>query len=64
MSSSDLPENMGPGDHFDAAGGGAIGHAAMVLGLVVDFSVLIFLVWWSGVFAGGFEKNCVLSVVF
>jgi hypothetical protein len=27
----------GAGDHFDAAWGGAIGHAAMVLGLVVDF---------------------------
>jgi hypothetical protein len=31
----------------------------MVLGLVVDFWVLIFRAWWSGVFAGGFrEKPC------
>jgi hypothetical protein len=47
----------GPGDHFDAAWGGAIGHAAMVLGLVVDFQVLIFLVWSSGVFAGVLRKT-------
>jgi len=39
-------------DDFDSAGGGAIGHAAMVLGLAVDFWGLIFLAWWSGVFAG------------
>jgi hypothetical protein len=36
----------------------------MVPGLEVDFWGLIFLVWWSGVFTGGFEKNDVLSVVF
>jgi hypothetical protein len=47
----------GAGDDFDAAWGGAIGHAAMVLGFVVDFWGLILLAWWSGVFAGGFEKN-------
>jgi hypothetical protein len=29
----------------------------MVLGLVVDFGGLIFMAWWSGVFAGGFEKK-------
>jgi hypothetical protein len=29
----------------------------MVPGMVVDFSGLIFLVWWSGVFAGGFAEN-------
>jgi hypothetical protein len=54
----------GARDHFDAAWGGAIGHAAMVPGLVVDFWVLIFSASWSGVFAGGFEENCIQRVVF
>jgi hypothetical protein len=36
----------------------------MVLGLVVDFWVLIFLRWWSGVFAESFAENGVFSVVF
>jgi hypothetical protein len=36
----------------------------MVPGLVVDFWGLIFSAWWSGVFAGGFEKNGVQNVVF
>jgi hypothetical protein len=36
----------------------------MVLGLVVDFWGLIFMAWWSGVFAGGFAKSDVQNVVF
>jgi hypothetical protein len=36
----------------------------MVTGFVVDFWALFFLVWWSGVFAGVFEKNGVQNVVF
>jgi hypothetical protein len=52
------------GDDFDSAGGGAIDHWAMVMGLVVDYWELIFLAWWSGVFAGGFEKNGVQNMVF
>jgi hypothetical protein len=50
-------------DDFDAAWGGAIGHGAIVPGLVVDFGGVIFLAWWKGVFAGGFEKNRVQNVV-
>src|SRR5437879_3043144 len=46
----------GAGDDFHAAGDGC-GHWAMVLGLVVDFWGLIFLEWWSGVFAGGFREK-------
>ena len=53
----------GAGDDFDATGDGG-GHSAMVMGLVVDFWGLIFSAWWSGVFAGGFAKNCVQNVVF
>jgi hypothetical protein len=51
-------------DDFDAAWGGAIGHAAMVLGFVVDFWGLIFLAWWSDVFAGGFAKSGVQNMDF
>ena len=54
----------GAGDDFDSGRGGGVGHSAMVMGLVVDFWVLIFLAWWSGVFAGGFAKNGVQDVVF
>jgi hypothetical protein len=51
-------------DDFDPARGRAVGHPAMVMGSVVDFWVFIFFAWWSGVFAGGFEKNRVQNVVF
>jgi hypothetical protein len=51
------------GDDFHAAGDGR-GHWVMVLGLVVDFGGLIFSARRSGVFAGGFGKNCVQNVVF
>jgi hypothetical protein len=46
----------GAGDYFDAAWGGAIGHAAMVLGFVVDFWGLILLAWWSGDLLGVLRK--------
>jgi hypothetical protein len=32
--------------------------------MVVDFGVLIFSAWWSGVFAGVFAKTVCWSVVF
>jgi hypothetical protein len=53
----------GAGDDFHATGGGC-GHSAMVLGMVVDFWGLIFMGWWSGIFAGGFRKSGVQNVVF
>src|SRR5258706_8385736 len=41
-------------DDFDSAGGGATGHAAMVLGIVVDFWGLIFWGGGRGVLLGVF----------
>ena len=54
----------GAGDDFDSAGGGAIDHWAMVMGLVVDYWGVIFFGVVECVFAGGFEKNKVQNVVF
>src|SRR5277367_2498687 len=42
----------GAGDDFDAAGSGAIGHAVMVPGGVVDFWGVFFLGWWRSFLQG------------